>query len=285
MLRDGQRKITSQTITAGALLKIKTINMETITKLANKNYRIDLTGQQLTFLDSRFYYTEDGQFVPSVTTVLEAYPKGAAFYEWLKKNGEDSDAIRDEAGRKGSLVHGLTELYDQGEVVTLLNDDGGISYKVAEWNMFEKYVDFRNRFAFDIIHSEQTIVSPTLGFAGTLDRVIEMNGKKILVDIKTSGSVWPSYWLQLAAYRKLLFEMYGTETIDEVAILWLNAKTKTEGRKDTIQGKGWQLITRSESETKKDWQLFRATQELWKAENGTAAPRQQSYQLKHQLIS
>ncbi len=72
--------------------------METITKIASKNYRLDITGQQLTFLDSRFYYTEAGQFVPSVSTICEAYPKGYGFYKWLKEVGEDSDTIRDEAG-------------------------------------------------------------------------------------------------------------------------------------------------------------------------------------------
>lgn len=257
--------------------------METITKINNSNYRLDLTGQQLTFLDSRFYYTEDGQFVPSVTTILDSYPKGAAFYEWLKKNGEDSDSIRDEAGRRGSIVHGLTEAYDNGDEISLMGEDHSIRFKLNEWAMFERYVEFRNRYPFEIKHSEQTIVSAAQGFAGTLDRFIEMNGKTILLDIKTSGSIWPSYWLQLAAYEKLLTEMYGYNPIDEVAILWLNAKTKTDGKKDAIQGKGWQLITNSD--TDRDWELFKATQQLWKAENGGMAPRQQSYSLKHQRIS
>lgn len=255
--------------------------MNTITKIGNKNYKIDISLQRIDFLDNRFYFSEDGQAVPSVTTILDSYPKGAAFYEWLKKNGEDSDTIRDEAGRKGSLVHSLTELYDNGEEVSLLNVDGGIAFKMAEWAMFEKYVEFRSRVPFDIIHSELTLVSKLLGFAGTLDRVIEKDGKKILLDIKTSGSVWPSYWLQLAAYKELLTEMYGANVIDEVGILWLNAKTKTDGKKDSCQGKGWQLLTKED--TTKDWDLFKATQNLWLAENGSMQPKAFSYQLKHQL--
>jgi len=47
-----------------------------------------INNKQLTFLDSRFYSTEDGGFVPSVTTILEAYPKGAAYYNWLKEAGK-----------------------------------------------------------------------------------------------------------------------------------------------------------------------------------------------------
>jgi hypothetical protein len=256
--------------------------MKQITKVGNKNFIVNPTTQQITFLDSRFYYTDSNEsFVPSVTTILEAYPKGAAFYEWLKKNGEDSDAIRDEAGRRGSLVHSLTERYDAGDEINLLNENGDIALKLNEWAMFERYVDFRNRFAFDIILSEQNFVSTLLGFAGTLDRIIELEGKQILVDIKTSGSVWASYWLQLAAYKALVNEAMPTTKIDGVAILWLNAKTRTDGKKGDIQGKGWQLIIKED--TDKDLQMFKATQQLWIAENGSSAPRQLSYNLTHKL--
>jgi hypothetical protein len=123
-------------------------------------------------LDARFYYTEHGDFVPSVTTILEAYPKDAHFYKWLKEVGTDADAIRDEAGRRGSVVHQLTEMYDNGEDVSLLNVDGNLQYKMLEWSMFERYVEFCNKFKPKIIMSEQNIVSPFLGFAGDRKSVV-----------------------------------------------------------------------------------------------------------------
>ena len=43
------------------------------------NFIINTNTKQLTFLDGRYYWTEDGQFVPSVTTILEAYPKDASY--------------------------------------------------------------------------------------------------------------------------------------------------------------------------------------------------------------
>lgn len=237
-----------------------------------------INNKQLTFLDSRFYTTETG-FVPSVTTILEAYPKGAAYFEWLKANGKDSDEIRDEAGRRGSVVHGLTEQYDLGHEVNLVNKTGGIDYKLNEWAMFERYVDFRSRFKLECKAVELNVISEKLGFAGTIDRVIEMNGKKILLDIKTSNAIYPSYWLQLAAYQQLLKSI--NYEIDQVAILWLNAKTRTEGKKDAVQGIGWQMVTRDD--TAKDWELFQATHKLWTAENGTQKPKSLTYQITHKL--
>jgi hypothetical protein len=237
-----------------------------------------INNKQLTFLDSRFYSTEDGGFVPSVTTILECYPKGAAYYNWLKENGKDADEIRDEAGRRGSVVHKLTEFYDAGYEVSLINPQGQIEYKLNEWAMFERYVNFRSRFQFVTDSIELNIISKELGYAGTIDRIIDMDGEKILLDIKTSNAIYPSYWLQLAAYRSLLMNEAGIR-VNKVAILWLNAKTRTEGKKGDVQGIGWQLITKDD--TDKELQLFNATHNLWAAENTTSKPKSLTYQISH----
>ncbi len=67
--------------------------------------------------------------------------------------------------------------------------------------------------------------------------------------------------------------------VDKVAILWLNAKTRTEGRKDQIQGLGWQLITKADTDN--DWELFKHTHALWLAQNKDITPRRLTYSLTH----
>jgi hypothetical protein len=238
---------------------------------------IDFQTKQLTFLDSRFYTTPDG-FLPSVTTILEAYPKDAAYFQWIKSVGQDADAIRDAAGDRGTTVHELTERYDNGEEITLLTESGALGYKLQEWAMFERYVDYTIKCSPRIEQNEQNYVSPELGYAGTIDRVINVGGVRYLMDIKTSNAIYPTYWLQLAAYRELLDKVGGVE-VDAVAILWLNAKTRTEGKKGSIQGKGWQLLTREDTTT--DLQVFKATKYLWGVQNADSMPRQSSYQLSH----
>jgi hypothetical protein len=254
-----------------------------IIQQGNKNLLVDIKSNQLTFLDTRYYITESGQYVPSVTTYLEAYPKNAQFYEWLKRVGEDADEIRDEAGRSGSVVHNLTERYDNGEEVSLLDDNGFIGYKLSEWAQFERYVEFRNRFDTNVIHTELNLTSDKYKMGGTLDRIMQIEGKTYIVDIKTANAIHPHYWLQLEAYNKLWLEKQGTE-VDGVAILWLNAKTRTEGKKGAVQGRGWQLVTcEDEGERARAWKRFLACQELWMAENGEQKPRQLSYSISHKI--
>lgn len=54
------------------------------------------------------------------------------------------------------------------------------------------YAEFRERFPAHIHAIETKLASETLGYAGTLDRVMTMpDGRTLLIDIKTSGSVWP----------------------------------------------------------------------------------------------
>jgi len=242
------------------------------------NYIINTNTNQLTFLDGRFYRTESGQFVPSVTTILEAYPKPYAYYQWLKENGNDSDRIRNEAGERGSTVHKLTERYDAGEEIELMNELGYIGYKLEEWEMLNRYVEFIERFDPGIILSEQNFISDMLGYAGTIDRIMLIEGKTYLVDIKTSNAIYDSYWLQLSAYHKLYCTEFEHYHFDGIAILWLNAKTRTEGKKGDIQGKGWQLIIKDEWSEELD--LFNHTHKLWLAQNKNYIPKQTSYKLK-----
>lgn len=247
-------------------------------------YILDTNQNQITFIDNRFYQSASGQFLPSVTTILNAYPKDAHFFQWLKQVGEDADQIRDDAGRRGSVVHSLTERYDNGEEVNLLDNGGNIGYRLQEWTMFERYVEFRQNHDSLSICTEINIMSDNLGFAGTIDRVMQIDGINYLIDIKTSNAVHEHYWLQLAAYNKLLNEHYQSPmTVDKVAILWLNAKTRTYGKNGAIQGPGWQLIIRDDAERVKDWELFQATHKLWLHQHNNISPKNNQFKIKHKL--
>lgn len=250
-------------------------------KLATGQVMIDHDAGMITFTDQRFYKTPDGGYVPSVTTILNAYPKDPQFYEWLKKNGENADDIRDEAAFNGSIIHQLCDRYNKGETVDLLDPDGSIRYSTKQWNYFEKYVEFVQRFKPEILMNEFNIINADLGFAGTIDILCNLEGKKMMIDIKTGTAVHKTHFLQLAAYSKLYEAAFG-EKVDGYAVLWLNAKTRTEGKKGAIQGAGWQLVLPDNTD-EHYWKLFQYTQALYLEENIDAKPKNLTYKLSHSV--
>src|SRR5690606_22689106 len=121
-----------------------------------------------------------------------------------------------------------TEDYDNGLLVSLLDTDGHQTWTMKEWGYFSRYVEFRNQVgdAMKILGIELQIVDPELREAGTIDRIVTIGDKTLLLDIKTSNNLYDSYYLQLAAYKRL-FERKSPEIkIDAIGIVWLNAKTR-----------------------------------------------------------
>ena len=48
--------------------------------------------KQVNVLDQRFY-RRDSKFYPSITSILNFFPKNAFFHSWLKDVGHNSDII------------------------------------------------------------------------------------------------------------------------------------------------------------------------------------------------
>lgn len=240
-----------------------------------------IEGNQLTLTDTRFYFGPTGVACPSVTTYLNAYPKGYQYYEWLKKVGFDADEIVTEAGQRGSYVHAATEDLDMGRVVSLVDRSSSMRCSAQEWQMVTRYVDFTRRFKPQHEAIEAQVIVEEWLEAGTIDRIMVLNGKTYLMDIKTSNYIWDTHWIQVAAYKRMWEHITGKK-IDGVAILHLNANTRTLGKGDAIQGIGWQLLRKSAAEADELLPIWDAVKVLWRAQNGNLVPKNLTLSLRHQ---
>lgn len=141
----------------------------------------------LTFDEAKHEYRVNGHIVPGVTSILAPLV--------------DLEGIpRDVLERKrdlGSRVHFACQLDDEDDLdeATVEPD---VSPYLAAWRKF-----LRETGAL-VLHNEQKVYEPLLGFAGTLDNVIGYDGKKWLIDKKTSIATPMSAGPQTSAYMRAL---------------------------------------------------------------------------------
>ena len=219
--------------------------------------------QRVSILDNRFYKTETDEFYPGVTTVLDAYPKGGFYTQWLKEMGNAADTVIQKAFDLGSEVHNAIDSLTKGKELKFMDANGNSLFTYEAWLMINKFYQFSKHIK--IISSEQVVLDHQYKLGGTVDLICEIDGERWLIDYKTSKAIYKTNQIQLAAYRSMLAD----DKITKHGVLWLNAATRTE--KSFTQGKGWQLISFSDS-YEHDLELFRMTHRLWLEENDKYNP-------------
>jgi genome maintenance exonuclease 1 len=224
--------------------------------------------KQINVLDSRFYKRDD-KYYPSVTSILNYFPKNQFFHGWLKDVGHNADIIAFKAAGEGTQTHNAIESFLNGDEINWIDEYGNAKYSLEVWKMILKFADFWNTHKPELIAAEYHVFSDNHEFAGTADLICKINDKMWLLDIKTSNSLHTSYGLQLSAYAMAWSETHNTP-IEETGVLWLKASTRTAGKEGKIQGKGWEL--RSYGNIASNFQMFKNIYEIYKLENPDFKP-------------
>jgi hypothetical protein len=129
---------------------------------------------------SHKYFLGDSE-LPSVTQILGDL------------NFIDSSYFTEESRRRGEYVHSATEFDDRGSLDDASVDSTILSY-LSAWRRFKRENSVK------IYEIEKIVGSPIYRYAGTLDRIVELNGFKAILDIK-SGAVGKATGLQTAGYE------------------------------------------------------------------------------------
>ncbi len=256
-------------------------NVNVYKKSIKRVVAIDQNLKRVNILDTR-YYVRDDKYYPSVTSILQYFPKNKFFETWLKDVGHNADIIARKAADEGTQVHDAIERYLLGEKISWMDDNGYSKYSLEIWKMILKFHDFWSTHKPTLIESEIHLFSDKYIYAGTCDLVIEINGVKWLLDIKTSNSLYVSYDLQLSAYAQAWNELYE-EKIDKIGILWLKSSKRGEDKKgEKIQGKGWEIYE-PERAIEDNLKLFEYIHELYKLEHPDIKPTSEHFPLEIQI--
>jgi len=256
-------------------------NVNVYKKNIKRVVAIDQNLKRVNILDTR-YYVRDDKYYPSVTSILQYFPKNKFFETWLKDVGHNADIIARKAADEGTQVHDAIERYLLGEKISWMDDNGYSKYSLEIWKMILKFHDFWSTYKPTLIESEIHLFSDKYMYAGTCDLVIEMDGVKWLLDIKTSNSLYVSYDLQLSAYAQAWNELYE-EKIDKIGVIWLKSSKRGEDKKSgKIQGKGWEIYE-PERTIEDNLKLFEYIHELYKLEHPNVKPTSEHFPLEIQI--
>jgi hypothetical protein len=250
---------------------------------------------QITTLGERWYakpYNEpvgglpSYEYRPSVTFIVAFFPKSKGFENWLKRNGDDADTIRDLAADYGYIVHRAVAQLNAGEAVRMWDkfqdhDEHERELTPDEYYAVKTYADWWHEEGsdqFEILGFEWTIwpdaqalasiygcSAEVFEYAGTGDIKVRRKADNTvgIIDCKTSLDIWPSMEMQVAAYRV-------AEQADWGAILQLNYRRNKK--------KKWKLTMLEDR-----FELFKATKAVWKFETEGAAPLQRDMPLELKL--
>lgn len=140
----------------------------------------------LEFDEGPHQYKWNGKVVPSVTQILQPLSN----YAGIPKD------ILENAARRGTLVHRLTELHDSGQL-----DPADITEEAAPY--MSAYRNFLELSGFEVILNEMRMYHEDLQYAGTMDRYGQMKGKEGVLDIKCTAAEVATAGPQTAAYREM----------------------------------------------------------------------------------
>ena len=193
-------------------------------------------------------YVIDGIEYPSVTEILKVINK-PDLVEWFKR--QDFGTILEESEKAvniGDIVHDVIHKLLKGERVELKIKP---EYVSSVKNCINAFMEWKKQKGLEVVETERLVVHKKYFYAGTFDCLARVDGGLVLLDWKTSGSIYKEYFVQLAAYK----EAYEYETNQPGAIkeCWV-----------VRFGKNGEFEVQKAENHKKLFALFLYAYELWK---------------------
>jgi hypothetical protein len=172
------------------------------------------------------YRNKAGNIVPGVTTMTALLAK-PALIKWannLGLQGIDSSKYVDDKADIGTLAHYMIEMHLLGQEPDFGNYTP--NQQTTATNAFKKYLTWEAQSNLKVLHVELRLVSEEHQFGGTCDLYCELNGRKTLIDFKTSKAIYSEMFTQVSAYEALLVE--NGYPVEDVKILRIG-RDETEG--------------------------------------------------------
>lgn len=172
--------------------------------------------------ESNSQYTYNGIVVPRVTEIISKCIHSDSLMYWANSLGFKHKSYKktlDYSAQVGTQCHEAIDSFIENDFNYETASDMFASSRYA----YESYLKWWNTINMNnvvkVIYHEYPLICKYFG--GTMDGLYEINGKKYIVDYKTSNHVTFRYFLQVAAYRYILKTELGID-VDGCIILQLS---------------------------------------------------------------
>lgn len=154
----------------------------------------------------------DGKMIPRVTAILGRMIEEPSVAQWSNSLGFKHLSYKKEMDRIcaiGTQVHEQINMFLSGKSI----NDYMMTYGFMA---FKSWYDQVSQLGVEVLGLEESLISPF--YCGTYDALLKIGNLTYLIDFKTSNKIHFKYFLQLAAYRKLLKDIKGID-VDRCLIL------------------------------------------------------------------
>lgn len=161
------------------------------------------------------YVLKDGTKVPGTTTVIGRFKDSGGLLHWAFRQGkEGKERLYDEAEKAagiGTVAHSMVEMHVKGTTAEAIEKHAkDVLHSQEEINAalsaFKAYLSWEKNFKVIVIEQEILLVSEKYRYGGTPDAIGLIDNQLVLLDWKTSNSVYTDHLIQLAAYGNLWAE-------------------------------------------------------------------------------
>lgn len=152
------------------------------------------------FLAHRHFHIDDVCY-PSVTTIINIKPK-PWLDKWREKHGDAfCDAVVKEANTVGTEFHSIAEhLVNRVNVAPSTPQLAGMAASLKVWLSQHQIIpEVQEHAVYSVVHQYQ----------GTLDFIGTLNGILVVIDWKSSNTIYEDMGLQLVAYARAFEERTG----------------------------------------------------------------------------
>jgi hypothetical protein len=198
---------------------------------------------ELDFNEKKHYYTVEGEYAPSVTTILDSIAK-PALVPWAANEGakffishaHEDMKIEDMAKgirgayrtSSGSALNIGMEVHKWCEEAILWKLGKGEApqslTRTESKNAINAFREWTKVNDVEWLTVEEKVYHRGHKYAGTVDATAVVNGEYCVIDFKTSGAIYSAYHLQCAAYAKAIEDMRGKE-VEKAYVLRFDKKT------------------------------------------------------------